>query len=55
MIEITIVLSIFLALVLFWDLRCFIREQMIAYIHSNFPNALARTRVDYQESMQKDL
>lgn len=38
-----------------FDLRCFIREEMIAYIHTNFPNALARTRVDYHESEQKGM
>ena len=38
-----------------FDLRCFICEEMIAYIHSNFPNALARTRVDYQEGSEKKL
>ncbi|GEM_PF-3562735 len=50
MIEIAIIL--FLAL---FYLSCYIREQIIAYIHTNFPNALARTRVDYQESLQKGL
>ncbi len=38
-----------------FDLRCYVREQMIAYIHTNFPNALARTRVDYQEGSEKKL
>lgn len=30
-----------------FDLRCYIREQMIDYIKSNFPDALSKTRVDY--------
>lgn len=30
-----------------FDLRCYIREQMIAYIRTNFPDALSKTRVDY--------
>ncbi|VXC76952.1 hypothetical protein SPHINGO8BC_20035 [Sphingobacterium multivorum] len=33
-------------------LSCYIREQMIAYIHTNFPNALAMTRVDYMKGEQ---
>jgi Small-conductance mechanosensitive channel len=36
-----------------FDLRCYIREQMIVYIRENFPHALTRTRVDYQEGLQK--
>ncbi len=38
-----------------FDLRCYVREEMIAYIHTNFPNALARTRVDYQEGSEKGM
>ncbi|MDR6733743.1 mechanosensitive ion channel domain-containing protein [Sphingobacterium sp. 2149] len=37
-----------------FDLRCYIREEMIAYIHTNFPHTLAKTRVDYQEGLRKD-
>ncbi|WP_312185223.1 mechanosensitive ion channel family protein [Sphingobacterium sp.] len=32
-----------------FDLRCYVREEMIAYIQSNFPDALAKTRIDYTE------
>ncbi|MNI83707.1 hypothetical protein D3C73_1405470 [compost metagenome] len=30
-----------------FDLRCYIREQMIAYIRNYFPDALSKTRVDF--------
>lgn len=29
-----------------WDLRCLVREQMIAFIHSEYPQCLPRTRAD---------
>ncbi|PRD56619.1 mechanosensitive ion channel family protein [Sphingobacterium gobiense] len=32
-----------------FDLRCYVREQMIQYIQSNFPESLAKTRITYNE------
>ncbi len=29
-----------------WDLRCYVREQLIAYLQKNYPQALPRTRVE---------
>ncbi|WP_437922208.1 mechanosensitive ion channel family protein [Sphingobacterium sp. LRF_L2] len=33
-----------------FDLRCYIREEMIKYIHQNFPDALSKTRVSVSNS-----
>jgi small-conductance mechanosensitive channel len=30
-----------------WDLRCAVREQLIAFIQQNFPHALPRTRAEF--------
>lgn len=32
-----------------FDLRCYIREQMIDYLQAYFPDSLAKTRIEYQE------
>lgn len=32
-----------------FDLRCYVREQMIDYIQTHFPESLSKTRVAYQE------
>ncbi|HEY0525923.1 MAG TPA: mechanosensitive ion channel domain-containing protein [Stellaceae bacterium] len=29
-----------------WDLRCHVREQLIAFLHERFPEALPRSRID---------
>ncbi len=29
-----------------WDLRCFVRERLIAYIHEHYPGSLPRLRLD---------
>jgi len=29
-----------------WDLRCYVREQLIAFLHERFPDALPRSRVE---------
>jgi hypothetical protein len=31
-----------------WDLRCEIREKLIAYIQKNFPESLPRLRTEFQ-------
>lgn len=36
-----------------FDLRCYVREQMIQYIQANFPESLAKTRVDYSSDSSK--
>jgi small-conductance mechanosensitive channel len=33
-----------------WDLRCYVREQMLLFIRENFPDSLPRTRVDLTRS-----
>lgn len=38
-----------------FDLRCYIREQMVAYIHMNFPNSLSKTRVEIEAESYRDL
>ncbi|PRD48095.1 mechanosensitive ion channel family protein [Sphingobacterium haloxyli] len=32
-----------------FDLRCYVREQMIQYVQSNFPESLAKIRITYNE------
>jgi hypothetical protein len=32
-----------------FDLRCFVREHMIAFVRDNYPEALPRTRLDFKE------
>lgn len=36
-----------------FDLRCYIREKMIEYIRTNFPDALSRTRIEYLPAAEK--
>lgn len=31
-----------------FDLRCFVREEMIAFVRDNYPDALPKTRLDYK-------
>lgn len=31
-----------------FDLRCFVREEMIAFVRENYPDALPKTRLDYK-------
>jgi small-conductance mechanosensitive channel len=31
-----------------WDLRCFVRERLIAFLQKNYPEALPRTRAEFQ-------
>jgi small-conductance mechanosensitive channel len=31
-----------------WDLRCFVREKMIAFIRDNYPNSFPRTRLNLE-------
>lgn len=33
-----------------WDLRCYVREQLISFIQENFPECLPRTRVELPEA-----
>ena len=35
-----------------FDLRCYIREQMISYIRTNFPESLSQTRVTFNKNPQ---
>jgi hypothetical protein len=37
-----------------WDLRCLVREQMIAFIQSDYPQCLPRTRADMTGAMLSD-
>jgi len=32
-----------------FDLRCFVREEMIAFIRENYPDSLPKTRLEYKE------
>ncbi|MCW8310797.1 MULTISPECIES: mechanosensitive ion channel family protein [Sphingobacterium] len=36
-----------------FDLRCYIREKMIEYIRTNFPDALSKTRIEYLPAAEK--
>jgi small-conductance mechanosensitive channel len=36
-----------------WDLRCLIREQLIAYIQKNYPEALPRIRLEQQVGVEQ--
>jgi small-conductance mechanosensitive channel len=33
-----------------WDLRCFVRERLIAFLQKNYPEALPRTRAEFQRT-----
>jgi hypothetical protein len=32
-----------------WDLRCYVREKLIAFIQQNYPESLPRTRATIEE------
>ena len=32
-----------------WDLRCFVREQLIAYLRDEFPDKLPKVRAELQQ------
>ncbi len=32
-----------------WDLRCFIREKMLVFIQENYPDALPKTRLNFEQ------
>jgi len=36
-----------------FDLRCYIREKMIEYIRTNFPDALSKTRIEHLPAAEK--
>jgi hypothetical protein len=31
-----------------WDLRCFVREKLVAFLQKNYPQALPRTRLAFE-------
>lgn len=35
-----------------WDLRCYIREKLITFIHENYPECLVKTRVELDQAVQ---
>ncbi|MCY1453564.1 hypothetical protein D9M71_705680 [compost metagenome] len=38
-----------------FDLRCYVREEMMSYIRTNFPDCLSRARVDFHEMNQNEI
>lgn len=38
-----------------FDLRCYVREEMIAFIRTNFPNSLPKTRIEYPDGLPPTL
>ncbi len=34
-----------------WDLRCYVREQLISFLQKNYPHSLPRTRVELPEKL----
>lgn len=37
-----------------WDLRCYVRERLIAYLQKNYPECLPRTRAEFQRLTNDD-
>jgi small-conductance mechanosensitive channel len=37
-----------------WDLRCYVRERLIAYVQKNYPECLPKTRADFYRLSDAD-
>ena len=37
-----------------WDLRCYVRERLIAYVQKNYPECLPKTRADFHRLSDGD-